>query len=182
MTNDQMRNVSGNVTTTDPLVTFLYLLVRDHLPSGVVEKTLIDTAEHTTPVEFTNGWIAEFAKCAADRLRVNNRQLVPAGKVVVADDFLRNLGELEKVVTHASTELAAHTCAIRNAVRAVSQVIRSGDDSKAAPKSEPDTAPVIWLVTYNNGKNIAGAYSDWVAANRRAAEYQTGEVHSLTLH
>lgn len=59
---------SGRVAHTDPLVSFLYDLMRDHVPPGIVEGLLDD---HQDPIEttFTNGWLARYAEDVAVRLR-----------------------------------------------------------------------------------------------------------------
>lgn len=66
---ERMRNASGRVQSDDPLVRFLYLLARDELPSGKIER-LLDEAVfgHRGKVIFTNGWLAEWAVDAAARL------------------------------------------------------------------------------------------------------------------
>lgn len=66
-----IRERSGNVDTSDPLVAFLYLLMRDHLPVGDVEGLVKDvemTADDST-AQLSNGWLAEHAKDLAARLR-----------------------------------------------------------------------------------------------------------------
>jgi len=57
-------------TYTHKLVSFLYILLRDHLPSGVVEQIVYDvyTAEDIEYTRYTNGWLASYAKDIADRL------------------------------------------------------------------------------------------------------------------
>lgn len=68
----RMRRVSGEIDDVRPLVCFLYLLARDHLAVGVVEEILSQTAAGTADeygVQFTNGWLALWAKDAAGRLR-----------------------------------------------------------------------------------------------------------------
>jgi hypothetical protein len=62
-----LRLRSGDVETSDKLVSFLYDLMRDHLPPGTVERLVLDA--QTTPVKFTNGWLAEYAKDLATRLK-----------------------------------------------------------------------------------------------------------------
>jgi len=64
---EALRERSGNVGSVDPLVSFLYQLMRDHLAPGVVES-LMDCAG-TQPSLFTNGWLANYAKDIAERLR-----------------------------------------------------------------------------------------------------------------
>jgi hypothetical protein len=63
----RMREKSGTVASSDPLVAFLYVLLRDHLLCGEVEGILLNhvTGEETV---FTNGWLAEYAKDLAARL------------------------------------------------------------------------------------------------------------------
>lgn len=68
MTNEKMRELSGNVTSLSMLTGFLYLLMRDHLTPGHVEN-LIDSIEQSNfPMVFTNGWLARYADCLATRL------------------------------------------------------------------------------------------------------------------
>ncbi len=65
-----IRGRSGAVNSTDPLVTFLYILMRDYLPAGQVEKLM---KEHVEPTagdvsHFSNGWVAMHAIDVAGRL------------------------------------------------------------------------------------------------------------------
>lgn len=61
------RVASGQVDDDRFLVAFLYLLARDHLPVGVIEQAIID-ATGNRPSQFTNGWLAEWAKSRAEVL------------------------------------------------------------------------------------------------------------------
>lgn len=63
----RLREASGAVEDDRPLVAFLYLLMRGHLPAGVI-ATLLDEATRPTSVVFTNGWLARYAQDCADRL------------------------------------------------------------------------------------------------------------------
>lgn len=66
-----IRERSENVDSGNPLEVFLYLLIRDHLPAGEVEKLVKDcelTAEDAK-AQLSNGWLAEYAKDLATRLR-----------------------------------------------------------------------------------------------------------------
>jgi len=65
---DKLRERSGHIVSDDKLVSFLYILLRDHLPSADVEEIV---REHTSNNEmlFTNGWLAEYAKDIAGRLK-----------------------------------------------------------------------------------------------------------------
>lgn len=65
-----IRKRSGEVDSDDPLVSFLYVLLRDHVQPGIVEEILLkqvpipeDTAQ------FSNGWLARYAQDIAERLR-----------------------------------------------------------------------------------------------------------------
>lgn len=73
--NDALRSRSGAVNSQDPLVSFLYILMRDHLPAGVVEGILqnhvVVEAQDEGPSDesqFCNGYIAAYAKDIAARL------------------------------------------------------------------------------------------------------------------
>jgi hypothetical protein len=66
----EMRYRSGQVTITDDLVSFLYTLIRDHVPPGIIEEILLDmTPGKGKATEYCNGWLASYAKDIADRLR-----------------------------------------------------------------------------------------------------------------
>lgn len=55
------------VRTRDPLVVFLYVLMRDHLVCGDVESLVHDAAA-TTETSFSNDFLAAYAYDLADRL------------------------------------------------------------------------------------------------------------------
>jgi len=66
----QMRNRSGRVKSTSPVVALLYELCRDHLPVGILsEKINALEAAGTAEYHFTNGWLANFVRDCADRLQ-----------------------------------------------------------------------------------------------------------------
>lgn len=69
---DALRERSGNVTSYDNLVMFVYLLARDVIPVGEVEKIMgeIELADWAKNASFTNGWLATWAKDVATRLRL----------------------------------------------------------------------------------------------------------------
>jgi hypothetical protein len=68
---EPIRERSGNVDSDDPLEVFLYLLMRDLVPLGDVEK-LVKDSEMTaadSKAQLSNGWLAKYAKDLAARLR-----------------------------------------------------------------------------------------------------------------
>jgi len=68
---NELRKRSGNVDSDDPLVAFLYGLLRDHLPAGKVEE-IMQQHVGTRPrqvSQYTNGWVANYAQDIANRLR-----------------------------------------------------------------------------------------------------------------
>jgi hypothetical protein len=70
--NGQLRKASGNVRYpgSDWLTSFLYELMRDEVTPGNVETIVRHIEEETEgDVVYTNGWLAEYAKHLADRLR-----------------------------------------------------------------------------------------------------------------
>lgn len=72
--NAALRERSGSVDSSDPLVSFLYILMRDHLPAGVVEgimqkHVVLEGTDDGDESQFSNGFIARYAKDVAARLR-----------------------------------------------------------------------------------------------------------------
>jgi hypothetical protein len=60
-----------SVTNDELLVQFLYILLRDHLPAGEVEKIIVD---HVSPfshleVKYSNQFLEGYAREIAGRLR-----------------------------------------------------------------------------------------------------------------
>ena len=64
--NEELKHRSGNVSSDDKLVCFLYLLLRDHLLPGDIEA-LLKNADGDS-FEFTNGYLASYSKDLAARL------------------------------------------------------------------------------------------------------------------
>lgn len=71
-----IRARSGNVNTTDPFVTFVYLLLRDHVLAGDMEAAVkqvtgkVDLLIEKAPLfEFSNGWLASYAEDVVRRVR-----------------------------------------------------------------------------------------------------------------
>ena len=70
--NEALHARSCHVETTDKLVDFFYLLMRDHVPAGTIEKLVRECDEERGISSiFTNGWLASYAKDLAHRLRSN---------------------------------------------------------------------------------------------------------------
>lgn len=65
--NESVRERSGAVESSDPRVAFLYLLMRDHLPAGIVDNLIKDINKGTTKI-FTNGWLAKYAIDLVERI------------------------------------------------------------------------------------------------------------------
>lgn len=61
---ESIRASSGAVNSSDPLVLFLYLLMRDHLPTGVVAEICRESLKYSN-TSYTNGWMANYAKTLA---------------------------------------------------------------------------------------------------------------------
>lgn len=61
---------SGRFTSSDPLVAFLYDLMKSHLPTGVVAQLVYGAvATRGGPCEYTNGWLAQYAAHLSATLR-----------------------------------------------------------------------------------------------------------------
>lgn len=63
-----LRERSGSINIDSRLVSFLYELMRDHLPAGVVEEIVL-ASEDESAVTYTNGWLAKYAEDLALRLK-----------------------------------------------------------------------------------------------------------------
>lgn len=74
-------DASGNVRSANPLVCFLYLLLRDELPAGKVEELMLKVEADTGWWNFCNGWTAAHAMNIAQRLGteplMGDRTLLP---------------------------------------------------------------------------------------------------------
>lgn len=72
--NEAMRVRSGCVDSDSFLVSFLYELIRDHLPAGEVEEIIRNSTyknekDEKMIYQFTNGWLANMAIDMAERLK-----------------------------------------------------------------------------------------------------------------
>ena len=59
---NDLRKNSGDVASSDPFVSFLYTLMRDHVTPGVVEQIALDMASGSKVVTYTNGFLARYAE------------------------------------------------------------------------------------------------------------------------
>lgn len=66
--NDLLREESGNITINSKLVSFLYELMRDHLPAGIVQE-LVNNSINNDDVIYTNGYLAKYAEYLANKLK-----------------------------------------------------------------------------------------------------------------
>jgi hypothetical protein len=62
-----IRDRSGSVNSNDKLVAFLYMLLRDEVTPGRLEEILREMP--LVESEFSNGWLANYAKDIAMRLK-----------------------------------------------------------------------------------------------------------------
>lgn len=69
--NRSLHKRSGEFDSHNKLTSFLYELLRDLLLCGVVEKSVKDS--QTTPVYFTNGYLAKYSEDLAKRLEYNHQ-------------------------------------------------------------------------------------------------------------
>jgi len=76
----QLREDSGAVVYTDALTSFLYELMRDHLPAGVVEQLVRTAVNEPEENVFTNGWLAKYANNLAEQL--NNAKTDNLAKIL----------------------------------------------------------------------------------------------------
>lgn len=57
----RLREEGPEVDSNSPLVKFLYYLMRDHLPVGVVAEILVES-QNTETTKFSNGYLAQYAQ------------------------------------------------------------------------------------------------------------------------
>lgn len=71
--NSDLRIRSGSIVKNKKLISFLYELMRDHMPTGKVEK-LVKNIEigyelnDEADTLYSNGWLAQYAEDLANRL------------------------------------------------------------------------------------------------------------------
>jgi hypothetical protein len=99
-TNARLHAHSGFVNSDDPLVFFLYILLRDHLPVSVVEGIMQNHVEvEEKDSEFCDGFLAAYAAKLAQR--IHPKQTL---RVKVAADAPPE--ELQALLTHINEGLA----------------------------------------------------------------------------
>ncbi len=67
---ESMMKRSGHVSSKDPLVEFIYALLRDELPADKMEAIVRKIEENPDEeITFTNGWLAKYSKDLALRIQ-----------------------------------------------------------------------------------------------------------------
>ena len=69
---DEMYKASGEIESTDPLLAFLYVMLRNGAGPGVIHEALENMTDQ--PMRYTNGWLAQYAQFVADKMRGFNLQ------------------------------------------------------------------------------------------------------------
>lgn len=80
MLNKKLRqDDSGSVTIQNNLISFLYSLMRDYLPTGTIEKIVqeIENKDLNQPADYSNGWLALYAENIANRLKNISPKPIP---------------------------------------------------------------------------------------------------------
>lgn len=83
----ELHKRSGQVRSDNPFVSFLYILMRDHVPTGVVAKVVADD-EGGPPYDFTNGWLAQYAAHVVAELTSRVRKVWHKNGTKCEDDGL----------------------------------------------------------------------------------------------
>lgn len=65
--NKKLKKASKHVRLNGKLESFLYELMRDHIPPGTIQGILADSQEPN--VEYTNGFLAQYARFVAKQLK-----------------------------------------------------------------------------------------------------------------
>ena len=72
MYDNSIRERSGSVRIDSCLVSFLYQLMRDHLPTADVEDMVKKSCD--SDVLYSNGWLALYANDVANRLLASGKK------------------------------------------------------------------------------------------------------------
>lgn len=81
---ERLFELSGSVVLTGKLEAFLYLLMRDHVPPGVIGDLLKElSAAGAGECSYTNGWLARYAEHVAGELR-GGEELTSEGAATLA--------------------------------------------------------------------------------------------------
>lgn len=74
--NSDTRKASGSVDGYDNLAGFLYLLMRDHLPTGTLESIMLKLPmDSGKKINYTNGWLAKYAMHISSLLMGNKHEM-----------------------------------------------------------------------------------------------------------
>jgi hypothetical protein len=60
------------VTSAEPIVQLLYLLMRDHVPTTIIEDIVTRIVEFPDEILYTNGWLARYAMDLANDLKTQD--------------------------------------------------------------------------------------------------------------
>jgi hypothetical protein len=113
---DGLREESGSVTYSDPLTSFLYLLMRDEIPCGVVERLVHEVASDAgQDIIFTNGYLAKYAHNLSELIKgAVNVKLKTAleSAFTVEESVVQDVSEIEddtlQVKSFESNDVADH--------------------------------------------------------------------------
>lgn len=100
---------SGNFTTRDNLVAFLYELMRDEVPLGVVEQIVLNSQPRDTSDgvwSLTNGYLGKYAEDIAARLRISAPSASELAVAQAAQTVITKASTLSVFLEHPATNLS----------------------------------------------------------------------------
>lgn len=167
---EELREESGTVTYTDPLTSFFYQLLRDHMPAGEVEKIINQIIEESgKEIVFTNGWLAQYANNLAQLLK-------KAEPLKLKQDLERLFEDRASEVTIAEADEKAKAKSVSEEIEDddLAAIKKLVDDNKYS--SEPDEYVKSTLEESKAALDALVSSGQISAAERERIEREINEI------
>lgn len=144
--NDALRERSGHVSYDDRLTSFLYELMRDHVPPGKIEELVRGTELEEGNVAFSNGWLASYAHNLAARLRMPKRAPMVSlatcprdreGLLGLKKTTLFRLGHNLNVFQDEAAEARFQLLGIEGCADVILSALKEHDENNEDPNPQP---------------------------------------------
>jgi hypothetical protein len=144
--NRNLREVSGTVTYSDPLTSFLYQLMRDELPAGIVEKIVRDIVNEPEECLYTNGWLAQYANNLSEELKNAASNKLKKALNVAFD----NTKKEDKRVTGDFSLINEDSTILEEKIRNESNIEEEIDDENEEPAVDDAKGAVQQMVEHGH--------------------------------
>jgi len=127
--NSRLRSDSGNIDYSDTLTSFIYSLLRDHIPAGILESIVRGVINEPEVRMYSNGFLAKYANNLADELKNAKTKIL---KRSLESAFMEKEHKIEMEEPKISESLDDYKEELQELKKVADDAVESMDENEAS--------------------------------------------------